>query len=116
MLTLRPHCRCFLFIALTVVCWQTLAQPGPVNTVTSGEFIVEPATLIAFGFEWHIAGDDNRNASVAVQYREAGSKLWRQALPLLRLQGEYTKQYEAVDFTAPNMFSGSIFDLHENTA
>ena len=43
------------------------------NAVTAGEFIVEPATLHNLGFGWKISGDDNRNATVAVQYRSEGS-------------------------------------------
>ncbi len=43
------------------------------NGVQGGEFIVEPATLENLGFEWYIDGDDNRNASVKVEYRMAGS-------------------------------------------
>jgi hypothetical protein len=39
------------------------------NKVKAGEFVVEPPTLICLGFEWHIDGDDNRNATVDVHYR-----------------------------------------------
>src|SRR5215831_3545739 len=46
-------------------------QPAAVNRVEAGAFIVEHPTLINLGFEWMIAGDDNRNASVAVRYRKA---------------------------------------------
>ena len=44
------------------------------NAVIPGDFIVEPPTLINIGFEWKIKGDDNRNATVAVQYRKAGER------------------------------------------
>jgi len=47
---------------------------------------------------------------VTVLYRKKGDKPWRQALPLFRLQKEETIQWSA-DYVAPNMFSGSIFDL-----
>ncbi len=114
--TLRPCWLGLILLSVLSTSPTALAQTDTSNAVTGGEFFVEPATLMAFGFEWHINGDDNRNANVAVQYRETGSKTWHQALPLLRLQGEYTRQYEAVDYTAPNMFSGSIFDLQANTA
>jgi hypothetical protein len=39
------------------------------NGVTPGQFVIEPATLICFGFEWDITGDDNRNPTVEVSYR-----------------------------------------------
>jgi hypothetical protein len=42
------------------------------DAVRAGRFIVEPATLLNLGFEWEIAGDANRNATVEVRYREAG--------------------------------------------
>src|SRR4051812_40769763 len=64
------------------------ADPKPVNAVTPGEFIVDPPTLINLGFEWMIAGDDNRNAAVEVSYRKKGDSQWKHALPLLRLQNE----------------------------
>jgi len=82
------------------------------NAVRPGEFVVEPQTLISLGFEWHIEGDDNRNAAVKVSYRKKGEgdRAWKDALPLLRLQHEKTEQY-----VAPNMFAGSIFDLEADT-
>ena len=43
------------------------------DRVTAGEASVEPPTLISLGIDWPIAGDDNRNASVAVEYRKSGS-------------------------------------------
>ena len=42
------------------------------NNTTSGEFTVEPATLVSLGFEWRITGDDNRNAHVDVTFRKTG--------------------------------------------
>src|SRR5579871_6742031 len=58
------------------------------NTTTSGEFTVEPATLVSLGFEWRITGDDNRNAHVDVQFRKTGETKWRDGLPLMREQRE----------------------------
>ena len=43
------------------------------DNVQPGEFIVEPPTLQNLGFEWFIDGDDNRNATVKVEFRIAGS-------------------------------------------
>ena len=88
------------------------AQDG----TTAGELIVEPATLNALGFEWTIDGDDNRNAAVAVAYRAEGTSDWQAGLPLLRIQNEEMRNvYNAFDYTAPNMFAGSIFDLAPDT-
>ena len=88
----------------------------------AGDFWVEPATLVALGFEWRISGDDNRNASVAVSYRKKGEQQWRNALPLLRLQHEVvgggyrvTAVGHAYQYVAPNMFAGSILNLEPDT-
>jgi hypothetical protein len=80
----------------------------------SNECIAEPPTLISLGFEWHVAGDDNRNAQVSVHYRKKGEQAWREGLPLLRLHKEQTNA-GPIRSTAPNMFAGSIFDLQSDT-
>ena len=85
------------------------------NEVVPGKFVVEPPTLECAGFEWEIEGDDNRTAAVEVSYREKGTKEWFKALPLLRLQGEKVVFRELINFTAPNMFAGSIFNLTSGT-
>jgi hypothetical protein len=87
------------------------------NKVKPGEFIIDHPTLINLGFEWLIQGDDNRNAKVEVSYRKQGDPQWKQALPLLRLQGERIYQNQGVfDVVSPNMFAGSILDLEPDTA
>ncbi len=50
---------------------------GKQNKVRPGKFIIEPPTLISLGFEWYIEGDDNRNATVEVWYREKGDNDWK---------------------------------------
>ena len=77
------------------------------DKTVSKDFVVEPPTLISLGFEWHIDGDDNRNAEVSVQYRRTGEQAWKEGLPLLRLQREQTYS-GAFHYAAPNMFAGSI--------
>ena len=96
---------------------------GPVSVsaqgearVTPGEFVVENPTLINLGFEWMIDGDANRNASVEVSFRKQGETAWRQALPLVRLQGEQVFQRNVFNLVTPNMFAGSILDLEPGTA
>src|SRR5687767_6727265 len=80
------------------------------DKTVSGEFITEPPTLVSLGFEWEIDGDDNRNAEVIVSYRKKGAQEWKQGLPLLRLQRERIDR-GPLQYTTPNMFAGSIFDL-----
>src|SRR5690242_20207571 len=95
------------------------------NPVTSGEFTSEPPTLVSLGFEWKIAGDDNRNAKVEAAYRKKGESNWRPALPLMRLQreeigtapaaGANAGRFPLFRYTAANMFAGSILNLDPDT-
>ena len=104
-------------LAGLVILLTTAAQaqgPNP-NTVTAGELLIEPPTLINLGFEWFIQRDANRNASVAVTFRKQGETTWRPALPLLRLNGERVYSESRVDVIAPNMFAGSVLDLEPDT-
>src|SRR3954464_6604095 len=78
-----PH-RSPIAAAALLVAAQALGD----DRTTAGELSVEPPTLISLGVDWVIDGDDNRNASVAVEYRRAGEAPWRRGLPLLRLQRE----------------------------
>ena len=95
------------------------AATGP-DSVMGTDFTVEPPTLISLGFEWRIVGDGNRNASVAIAYRQPSTGAWKDGLPLHRLQNEHVGNGSAarafMSWTAPNMFAGSIFDLEPNTA
>jgi hypothetical protein len=120
---------CLLFLATS--CW---AQNG----TTSGDFTVEPPTLMSLGFEWRIFGDDNRNAHVDVTFRKRGEREWRKALPLMREQRELIgdpppagaagpgrggaagnapqpARYPLFKYTAPNMFAGSVLNLEPDT-
>ncbi len=91
------------------------AAPGEAQ-VTPGEFVVEHPTLINLGFEWHIDGDANRNASVEVSFRKQGETTWRRGMPLARLHGEQVFQRNVFNLVVPNMFAGSILDLEPGTA
>ena len=92
------------------------------NGTVSGEFVVELPTLASLGFEWKIAGDDNRNAGVDVSYRKAGETGWRKGMSLFRLQRESVPGTTPRDgtgtffsYVAPNMFAGSILNLDPDT-
>lgn len=85
------------------------------NIVKGDAFIVEPPTLENLGFQWYISGDDNRNATVQVEYRAAGTHSeWQKGMPLLRIGGEHIER-AGINYTVPNMFAGSILDLDEGT-
>jgi hypothetical protein len=103
---------CVAVAALIVGTWSAIvnAQSG----VTAGSFTVERPTLVSLGFEWRVAGDDDRDATVEVTYRKRGEATWRPALPLLRLQNEpVVGTY--YDYTAANMFAGSLLNLEPGT-
>jgi hypothetical protein len=103
-------------ITLTLFLIAMSARLRAENGVRAGLFVVEPPTLICLGFEWEIGGDDNRNASVEVQYRHSSASAWNDALPLLRMGGERVfRAAEHLDYTVPARFAGSILDLSPDT-
>jgi hypothetical protein len=104
-------CRAWL-AGLALGCF---AMPGQTaNTTVAGELQIDPPTLIALGFAWHVEGDDNRNAIARIEYRAAGSAAWHRGLNLLRVQNEEMFLRGAYDIRLPNLFAGSLFDLQEN--
>jgi len=111
----RPTRALALFGVLLACTAVAQDRAGRSNAVVAGELFVEPPTLINLGFEWWIEGDDNRNAAVAVSFRERGGSEWRPGLPLLRLHGERIYSESRVDVVAPNMFAGSLLDLTPDT-
>ena len=90
-------------------------EVGPeMDRVEPGRLIVDPPTLENLGFRWYISGDSNRNASVRVAYRRAGTNAWRDALPMLRVQHEVANQdYEP--YRTGNLFAGSVMFLQPGT-
>ncbi len=105
-----------VFVVLLAAATATNASAAPGDAVTPGELVVEHPTLNNLGFEWHIEGDGNRNASVEVSFRRSGESAWREGLPLARIQSERVFQRNVFDLVAPNMFAGSILDLEPDTA
>jgi hypothetical protein len=86
------------------------------NSTLAGKLVVEHPTLLNLGFEWPIRGDANRNATVAVQFRQVGESDWREALPLVRIGGENVyRRRENLDYTVPDGFAGSILNLRPGT-
>jgi len=87
------------------------------NSTKAGRFFVEHPTLLNLGFEWAIEGDANRNATVEVRFRKVGTTAWRPALPLLRIGGERVyRDREAMTYTVPHGFAGSILNLEPATS
>ena len=118
---------CCIMLSLAFLFLMGLASFGdsPVyaenpNMVKPGEFVIEPPTLINLGFEWYVEGDDNNDAVVEVWYRKKGDNNWKKALPLLRINREQSNYVFTVggiswQYTAPNMFAGSVLDLDPDT-
>jgi len=104
----RTHVLAVVVLSL----WTTVLSAADKTTVK--EFITEPATLVSLGFEWHIEGDDNRNATVAVSYRKKGDQTWKEGLPLLRIGNERINE-NALQYLTPNGLAGSLFDLEPAT-
>jgi hypothetical protein len=80
----------FLSLPLTAAA-QPAATPGTVSN---------EVTLRSIGIEWPLTGDDNHDATCAVDYRVQGAPDWSSALPLLR-----------VDYEGANTLAGSILFL-----
>src|SRR6202521_1805876 len=108
---MRRASQCRFAIALSLL-WTTAVSAADRATVK--EFITEPATLVSLGFEWRIAGDDNRNATVSVSYRKKGEPAWKDGPLMLRIGNERINE-NALQYTTPNGFAGSIFDLEPAT-
>jgi Right handed beta helix region len=109
--TMRRASQCRFAIALSLL-WTTAVSAADRATVK--EFITEPPTLVSLGFEWRIAGDDNRNATVSVSYRRKGEQAWKDGPLMLRIGNERINE-NALQYTTPNGFAGSIFDLQPAT-
>ena len=111
----------FYFLISGICCSATLSaqeagNASPRNQTRTDKFTVEPPTLVCAGFQWTISGDENRNASVTVQYRKKGGQAWLEALPLLRIGGEHIYGHEQRWlYTTPHKFAGSIFNLEPGT-
>ncbi len=104
-----------LIPSLLVLCLASAGADSP-NSTRAGALVVEHPTLHNLGFEWPIQGDVNRNATVTVTFREAGTTEWRPALPLVRIGGENVyRRRENLDYTVPEGFAGSILNLKEGT-
>jgi hypothetical protein len=86
-------------------------QPGPaVDEITPGRFFMDPPTIHNLGFRWYIEGDNNRNATVKMDYRPAGESDWQPAQPMLRVQYEVANR-DYGPWRCGNLFAGSVLFL-----
>ena len=114
-LTTKAFARSIKFM-LPALLLLAAASAQTQNSTAAGRFTVEHPTLENLGFEWDITGDANRNASVSVEFRRVGESAWREGLPLVRYGGERIfREREGLDYTVPDGFAGSIFNLVPGT-
>lgn len=103
----------FTLIGLMLPLASQAAMPG-------GEPVAETPTLHSLGCYWVISGDDNANATVALQYRAAGEQQWKGGMELFRVEKDKhrpEKHKPALDLAAGQvLFAGSIVLLHPDTA
>jgi hypothetical protein len=84
------------------------------DRIVPKDFIIDPPTIENLGFRWYIAGDSNRNASVAVAFRKKGDSEWADGLPMLRVHNEVVNQAYG-PFRVGNLFAGSVLFLEPAT-
>ncbi len=80
-----------------------------------GEISTPYPTLTCLAVEWLIAGDDNENGKVKVDYRIAGEENWLPAMPLVRVPAGSTGDRTRPSYYWQNKHSGSIFNLKPDT-
>ena len=85
------------------------------NAARPGTLTEELPTLRCLGVRWLIAGDDNANATVAVEFRKTGDPEWRKGLDLFRVETRGIRSPIRPP-AGTTLFAGSVFDLQENTA
>jgi hypothetical protein len=87
-------------------------SPGPAATAP-GE-LQSYATIHSLGVEWNLTGDSNHNATCRAEFRARGTRAWKPALPLCRV--DYYGWYgDTKADRAYNMLAGSILFLEPDT-
>jgi len=82
------------------------------DAAVPGELTLEMPTMHCLGVRWVIAGDDNRNTRVFVDYRKAGESEWRRGMALFRTTREALEDKPAEGST---LYAGSVLDLEPDT-
>ena len=99
-----------LIVLVSGFCLPALAQDATIP----GEVTTPYPTITNLAVEWLINGDDNLNCVAKVEYRMAGGKKWREAMPLRRVPADRGITTRG-NFIWLNKLSGSIFDLKPDT-
>lgn len=99
-------------LAIAAFSLMTAARAAATNQITVLDVNLDPPTPTTLGVQLLIDGDDNRDAEVFVKYRPQASGIWRDGLPLVRVNTTGVASSAAV----PEQFAGSIFNLEPATA
>lgn len=107
-------CVATAFLGNVLVVFGQLDEPsaGDVDS-TPGE-LRSHATLHSIGIEWDLIGDADHDAVCQVQYRVKGEDIWKQALPLCRVDYQWWYADDKAE-QASNLFAGSILFLNPDT-
>lgn len=106
--------RPFVFVALLVFALGPSALARAGDAAVPGDVVEEPPTLHCLGFRWLVAGDDNRNAIVRVEYRRAGDSAWRRGPDLFRVETSAIREDHRPE-PGTVLLAGSILGLKEDT-
>ena len=71
----------FLLAILAGLVVSSSVSLGANRARVLGDPQLERPTLHSLGVYWIVGGDDNRNASVHLEYRKAGTSSWRAGAP-----------------------------------
>lgn len=109
------------FVSCLLACSVAASSAWAVNDAKPlGEPRLDRPTLHSLGAYWIIQGDDNQNASIAVEYRAVGSPNWVAGAPLFRVErrAHLTEKYGS-KLSVPDdgwLFAGSVLLLKPDTA
>jgi hypothetical protein len=80
----------------------------------TGDFFVDPPTLESLGFRWYLYGDDDGDATGELTFRQTGEEIWRQALPMRRVNREVVN-WDYHPYACENLLAGSVLYLEPDT-
>ena len=98
----RPIRLAWMFVLVCIVLSAPAsAQSGAVSPGSLRSY----STIFSVGLEWDVSGDDNHDATAALEYRKTGTSTWQPALPLVR-----------VDYNGSDTLAGSALFLAPDTS
>jgi len=114
-----------MFYRMLGVALAAIGLIGPATRAAEpvGEPVLDPPTLHCIAAYWIVRDDDAHRASVATEYRPAGTDEWQPGPPFLRVQpgpfkdeGGKVKPPAVAIPDGARLFAGSVFVLAPDTA